>query len=70
MDKKYYVYMITNEHNTALYTGVTNNLKARVSEHKSKTGSVFTQRYRATKLVYKETPLNTRQLAGGMKVAR
>jgi putative endonuclease len=52
MDKLYFVYMVTNEHNTVLYTGVTNDLKARVSEHKSKTGSVFTQRYRAHKLVY------------------
>ena len=48
----YYVYMMTNEHNTALYTGVTNDLKRRVFEHKNKTDSVFTKKYHATKLVY------------------
>jgi putative endonuclease len=44
--------MVTNEPNTSLYTGVTNNLKARISEHKKKEGSVFTRKYRANKLVY------------------
>jgi putative endonuclease len=54
MNKQYYVYMMTNENNTVLYIGVTNDLKRRVFEHKSRTGSVFTKKYRATKLVYYE----------------
>ena len=37
-----------------LYTGVTNDLTRRVSEHRNKTGSKFTSRYKITKLVYYE----------------
>jgi putative endonuclease len=40
--------------NTVLYTGVTNNLKRRVYEHKEKHISSFTSRYNVTKLVYYE----------------
>ena len=45
---------MTNRYNTTLYTGVTNNLKRRVYEHRSGTGSAFTSRYNLTKLVYYE----------------
>ncbi len=45
---------MTNEHNHVLYTGVTNNLKRRVYEHKSGLGGIFTKRYNVTKLVYYE----------------
>jgi len=34
--KSYYVYIITNNKNTVLYTGVTNNLFRRIGEHKNK----------------------------------
>ncbi len=55
MDKKEYcVYILTNSRHTVLYTGVTNDLKRRVLEHKSKTGSTFTKRYQVNKLVYFE----------------
>ena len=43
---------MTNQKNTVLYTGVTNNLARRVDEHKSKKGSVFTKKYNIEKLVY------------------
>jgi putative endonuclease len=52
--KEYYVYIMTNAHNTVLYTGVTNNLTRRVYEHKSGIGSVFTRKYNIRKLVYYE----------------
>ena len=49
----YFVYMMTNKHNTVLYTGMTNDLQRRVSEHKQKLIG-FTSRYNVTKLVYFE----------------
>ncbi len=51
--KKYYVYMMTN-HSKTLYTGVTNDLKRRVYEHKNKLVKGFTMRYNIKKLVYFE----------------
>ena len=54
MDSQYYVYIVTNKNNTVLYTGVTNNLKRRVYEHKSKLIEGFTKKYNITKLVYYE----------------
>jgi len=53
--KQYFVYIMTNDTNTVLYTGVTNNLLRRVAEHKSGTGSTFTSKYKTTKLVYYES---------------
>lgn len=53
-EKLYCVYIMTNKHNTTLYTGVTNNLYRRVSQHKSKKGGMFTRKYNLTKLVYFE----------------
>jgi putative endonuclease len=46
---------MTNKYNTVLYTGVTNDLMHRVWEHKEGSGSIFTSRYRVTKLVYYES---------------
>jgi putative endonuclease len=45
---------MANEHNTVLYTGITNDLIRRVWEHKEKMGGGFTKRYNVTKLVYYE----------------
>ncbi|MBQ7226349.1 MAG: GIY-YIG nuclease family protein [Clostridia bacterium] len=50
----YYVYILTNRHNKVLYTGVTNNLKRRVYEHKNKLVDGFTKIYNVNKLVYFE----------------
>ena len=52
---QYYVYILTNKHNTVLYTGVTNDLRKRVYEHKNHLdkGS-FTAQYNVEKLVYFE----------------
>ena len=54
MTKQYYIYIMTNKHNTVLYTGMTNNLKRRAYEHRTGQGGGFTSRYNATKLVYYE----------------
>jgi putative endonuclease len=52
--KQYYVYILTNKNNTVLYTGVTNDLKRRVYEHKAKLIEGFTKKYNVEKLVYYE----------------
>jgi putative endonuclease len=54
MKRQYYVYMMTNKSNAVLYTGVTNDLKQRVYEHKQKLVEGFTKKYNVTKLVYYE----------------
>jgi len=54
MADQYYVYIMTNRRNTVLYTGVTNDLKRRVYEHKEKMANGFTRKYNITKLVYYE----------------
>ena len=50
----YYVYIMSNDINTVLYTGFTSNLKGRVYEHKGKIVVGFTKKYSVTKLVYYE----------------
>jgi putative endonuclease len=50
----YCIYIMANQYNTVLYTGVTNNLKRRAWEHKEGLGSIFTSRYKTTKLIYYE----------------
>ena len=50
----YYIYMMTNQQNKVLYTGVTNNLIGRVWQHKEKLFKGFTSKYNLTKLVYYE----------------
>ena len=45
---------MTNEANTVLYTGVTNDLIRRVYEHREKLSKGFTSRYNVRKLVYYE----------------
>lgn len=54
LDKQYYIYLMTNDNNTVIYTGVTNDLKRRVYEHKEKFVNGFTERYNIDKLVYYE----------------
>jgi len=49
----YYVYILTSPTGT-LYTGVTNDLKRRVYEHKHKVLEGFTKKYNITRLVYYE----------------
>jgi len=45
---------MTNKNNTVLYTGVSNDLKRRVYEHKEKLTPGFTKRYNIVKLIYFE----------------
>jgi putative endonuclease len=50
-----FVYIITNNNNTILYTGVTSDLKDRLIQHKSKKHPYsFSSKYNLFKLVYYE----------------
>ena len=72
--KEYCVYIMTNAHNTVLYTGVSNNLARRVYEHKNGLGGIFTKKYNVSKLVYYEVGDNIyaaiareKQIKGGSR---
>ena len=72
--KEYCVYIMTNIHNTVLYTGVTNNLARRVYEHKNGLGSAFVKKYNVHKLIYYEVGDNIqsvlareKQIKGGSR---
>ncbi|MBI2887033.1 MAG: GIY-YIG nuclease family protein [Chloroflexi bacterium] len=54
MPRQFYVYILTNRTNHVLYTGVTDDLVRRVTEHREKLVEGFTKRYRVDKLVYYE----------------
>jgi putative endonuclease len=51
----YFVYIMANRKNGALYIGVTNDLFRRNFEHKNRAYSGFTSKYEIDKLVYYET---------------
>ena len=55
MDKRYFVYMMTNTHHTVLYTGITGYIVERGWQHKKRLVEGFTKKYNATKLVYAES---------------
>jgi putative endonuclease len=74
MSEQYYVYIMTNKNKSVLYTGVTNDLKRRIYEHKQKLVKGFTKKYNVTKLVYYEVfedPENAirreKQIKGGSR---
>ena len=73
---QYYVYIMTNKSMT-LYTGVTNDLKRRVYEHKQKLIPGFTAKYRIAKLVYFEATADVytaiareKQIKGWLRVKK
>ena len=49
----YFVYILSSR-TRVLYIGVTNDLRRRLDQHRSGTGSDFTRRYRVCRLVYVE----------------
>jgi putative endonuclease len=61
VDKAYCVYILTNQRNTVLSTGVTGDLGARVYQHREKLLPGFTIRYNVSKLVYYEAGYDARQ---------
>lgn len=77
-NKKAYVYVLFNQRNGTLYTGVTSFLKRRVYEHKTKFQPVsFTAKYSVDKLGYyeelnsiKEAIEREKQIKGGSRAAK
>ncbi|MEB2334834.1 MAG: GIY-YIG nuclease family protein [Anaerolineaceae bacterium] len=72
--REYCVYIMTNAHNTVIYTGVTNHLARRVYEHRNGLGGIFTKKYNVVKLVYYEVTDNVyaalareKQIKGGSR---
>ena len=70
--KQYFVYILFSERNGTLYVGVTNDLKRRIYEHKTKIIKGFTEKYGVDKLGYFEicesiesAILREKQLKGG-----
>jgi putative endonuclease len=55
MSKEYFTYIMTNQHNTVLYTGITHDIAGRVWQHKEGKIEGFTKRYNVDKLVYYES---------------
>jgi putative endonuclease len=51
----YHVYMLASRRHGTLYIGVTNDLRRRVSEHRSKVVSGFTAQYDVGRLVWYES---------------
>ena len=53
--KYYYIYIMSNKHNTVYYVGVTSRLDRRAIEHKFKINkNSFTAKYNINKLLYFE----------------
>ena len=52
-DRSFFVYILAGK-SGVLYTGITNHLPRRVSEHKERKMPAFTQKYSVTRLVWFE----------------
>jgi putative endonuclease len=54
-ERIYYVYILASRHHGTLYIGVTNDIHARLQQHRSGRGSKFVQQYKVFRLVHVET---------------
>lgn len=61
MQKRSYVYIMTNLKDSIMYVGVTANLKQRMQFHLSDTNCGFTAKYKVHKLVYYEVYTDIRE---------
>jgi putative endonuclease len=74
--KQFYVYIVASK-SRVLYTGMTQDLKRRMWQHKQKVVQGFTQKYNANRLVYFETTPNVtaaiereKQIKGWVRVKK
>ncbi|MBP7133926.1 GIY-YIG nuclease family protein [Patescibacteria group bacterium] len=56
----YYVYILANRENGALYVGVTNDLHRRIQEHRESDQHCFTKKYKIDRLVHQEAYTDVR----------
>ncbi|OHA61921.1 MAG: hypothetical protein A2117_01045 [Candidatus Wildermuthbacteria bacterium GWA2_46_15] len=63
----WYVYILKSQKNKRLYTGITNDLKRRFSEHNSNRGGKYTSRNAPFKLIFYEAYSNKRDAAEAEK---
>ena len=54
MPRVFHVYIVTNRPHGVLYTGVTNDLRRRIGQHRNGGGSRFAARYNCRRLVRAE----------------
>jgi putative endonuclease len=54
MAEQFFLYLLASRRNGTIYTGVTNNLSRRMTEHKAGLVAGFTQTYGVDKLVHFE----------------
>jgi putative endonuclease len=69
MTRQYYTYIMANSKGT-LYTGMTNNIRKRVWQHKNKLADSFTRQHNITKLVWYyafNTPMEAIQMEKRIK---
>ena len=58
--RSYYVYILASRHHGTLYIGVTNDIRTRIEQHRTRRGSEFVKKYGVFRLVHMEvfaTPL-------------
>jgi putative endonuclease len=54
MNRRFFVYVLTNRPRGVLYVGVTNDLERRLAQHRAKAVAGFTKEYGVIMLVYYE----------------
>lgn len=67
MSENFFVYIASNKNETVFYTGVTNNLVRRMTEHRNKSVPGFTSRYNISKLLYYEETADSLSAIGREK---
>jgi putative endonuclease len=69
-DYNFWVYIVTNEHDSVLYVGMTNDLARRISEHRAGEIPGFTADYRCSQLIYYEHCTDVRDAIAGKSSSR
>lgn len=54
MERNFWVYLLASQKNGTLYCGHTDDLARRIFDHREGRGSVFTRKYRVSRLVWCE----------------